>query len=59
VVGEHHVDRVDLVMGVAVVGDPVAALVFAELPGAIGLVGRDLVDPAVEFLRSAGAEPAQ
>jgi hypothetical protein len=42
-------------------GDPLARLVLAELPDlvAVLLVGGDLVDPAVELLRSARTVPAQ
>ena len=61
VVGQDHVDRVRPGVVPAVQGDPLARLVLAELPDlvAVLLVGGDLVDPAVDLLRAAGAVPAQ
>ena len=61
VVGQDHVDRVRPDVVPAVQGDPLARLVLAELPDlvAVLLVGGDLVDPAVDLLRAAGAVPAQ
>ncbi len=55
-VGHHHVGRVDALVIHAVQRDPVGALEFAQLPGAVGLVRNDVVGPAVYLLRAAFAE---
>jgi hypothetical protein len=61
VVRQDHVDRLDLAVVPAVQGHPGARLVLAELPDglAVLLVGSHLVDPAVYFLRGAGAVPPE